>query len=321
MPGKPRILVIRGGAIGDFILTLPAIRLLREAFAHCELVLLGYPHIVELANGRFYADEVRNIEYGPMSRFFIPNADLDRGLMAFFGGFQQVVSYLYDPDRFFRTNLERCGVKHFIQAHPKISDGKHAVEQLAEPLQRLALYLEDATPRLYLTAADRERAGELLDSLPRPFLAIHPGSGSPRKNWPVDHFRKIMEKVRTKWPAAGILLTGGEADREVLRKLAPLADRCLDQLTLPELAAVLAEARFYLGHDTGVSHMAGAVGTPCLLLFGPTDPEIWAPTAPQAEVLRAPLRDGEESEARSLDRLEVETVWERLQAGWDAGSD
>jgi len=316
MPDKPRILVIRGGAIGDFILTLPAIRLLRQAFSHCELVLLGYPHIIELANGRYYADEVRNIEYGPMSRFFIPNADLDEGLMEFFGGFQQVISYLYDPDGFFRANLERCGVKHFIQAHPKIGDGKHAVEQLAEPLQRLALYLEDSTPSLHPTESDRERARELLQSLPRPFLAIHPGSGSPRKNWPVDRFRQLIEKVRIRLPEAGILITGGEADQDAVRQLAPLADAALDRLTLPDLAAVLAEARFYLGHDTGVSHIAAAVGTPSLLLFGPTDPEIWAPPAPHVQVLRNPGTDEEEEEAPGLEAIEVEPVWQKLHSAW-----
>ena len=69
---KPRILVIRGGAIGDFILTLPAITLLRENFPDAEIEILGYEHIVALAHGRFYATAIRSIEYGPMAGFFVP---------------------------------------------------------------------------------------------------------------------------------------------------------------------------------------------------------------------------------------------------------
>ena len=98
---KPRLLVIRGGAIGDFILTLPAIRLLRENFPQAHLEIVGYQHIVALAEGRFYADATRSIEYGPMAGFFSPKAELSPELSEYFAGFQQIVSYLFDPDGFF----------------------------------------------------------------------------------------------------------------------------------------------------------------------------------------------------------------------------
>ena len=71
---KPRILVIRGGAIGDFILTLPAIKLLREAFPNAHLEILGYEHIISIADGRFYANGTRSIEYGAMAGFFVRRA-------------------------------------------------------------------------------------------------------------------------------------------------------------------------------------------------------------------------------------------------------
>src|SRR5438093_965683 len=112
-----RILVIRGGAIGDFILTLPAIKLLRENFPAAQLEILGYKHIVALAEGRFYADATRSIEYGPMSGFFVPHAELASDLVEYFASFQQVISYLYDPSRFFEANLRRAGVKNFIAAY------------------------------------------------------------------------------------------------------------------------------------------------------------------------------------------------------------
>ena len=71
-----RILVIRGGAIGDFILTLPALELLREAFRDAHIEILGYKHIVALAERRFYANAMRSIEYGALASFFARDGEL-----------------------------------------------------------------------------------------------------------------------------------------------------------------------------------------------------------------------------------------------------
>jgi heptosyltransferase-2 len=142
-PMKPRILIIRGGAIGDFILTLPALALVREAFPAAHIEIIGYRHIIALAEGRFYADASRSIEYGPLAGFFARNGMLDEELRDYFAGFQQVISYLFDPDGIFETNLARAGVKRFLHAYVRIDDTAHASQQLARPLQSLALYLED----------------------------------------------------------------------------------------------------------------------------------------------------------------------------------
>ena len=61
-----------------------------------------------------------------------------------------------------------------------------------------------------------------------------------------------------------------------------------ENLPLPVLGALLARCGHFLGHDSGISHLAAAVGTSCTLLFGPTDPDIWAPPYPDMEILRAP---------------------------------
>src|SRR5215471_9806069 len=104
-----RILVIRGGAIGDFILTLPALKALREDFPGAHIEILGYKHIAELAENRFYAQAVRSIEYGRLSTFFAPDSELSAELAGYFANFDLILSYLYDPDRIFEGNLHRCG--------------------------------------------------------------------------------------------------------------------------------------------------------------------------------------------------------------------
>jgi heptosyltransferase-3 len=305
---KPRILVIRGGAIGDFILTLPAIHLLREAFPGAHLEILGYKHIVALAEERFYANATRSIEYGALAGFFTLNSTLSPELAEYFASFQQIVSYLYDPDGVFEGNLRRAGVKNTLAAYQRIDDSEHAAEQLARPLQKLALYLEDHAARIFPSEADRTAASQFLTGFQElPIVAMHPGSGSPKKNWPLDRWEELGWRILEKRPGTRLMLIGGEADQtqiEALKaawKSLPLL--IARELPLPHLAAVIERCRLFVGHDSGISHLAAAVGTPCLLLFGPTDPSVWAPANPAVSILEAP--EGE------LSGFSVETVSEK----------
>ena len=283
------ILVIRGGAIGDFLLTLPALRLLREGFPDCRIEIVGYRHICSVAEGRFYADAVRSIEYAPMAGFFNPRSDLDPELSAYFASFGQVICYLFDPDGFFEGNLRRCGVKNLICGDPRISDSRHAVHQLASPLESLALFLEDSSVEIFPSEEDAAEAERLLAGCRMPLVAVHPGSGSSKKNWPLPAWEELLSQLcDTK---ASILVVSGESDVERVAGLKEaFGSRLvfLDHLPLHILGAVLQRCSFFIGHDSGISHLAAAAGTECLLLFGPTDPAVWAPANPDVNVLRAP---------------------------------
>ena len=278
-----RILVIRGGAIGDFILTLPAIRLLRDAFPSAHLEILGYKHIVALAEMSGYADAARSIEYGPLSSFFQRDAALSPELIEYFRGFQQVVSYLFDPDETLATNLRRAGVQKLITGSPKITGREHAARQLARPLESLALHLDDPAPRIVPNEPRK------IDSA---LSAIHPGSGSESKSWPIERFAALAQSLLQRDEKQRLLLVAGEADEAPLAHLKRVLPndrfRVAQNLPLPALANLLQNCSYFIGHDSGVSHLAAAVGTPSLLLFGPTDPAIWAPQNPQVRVLRSP---------------------------------
>jgi heptosyltransferase-3 len=307
MPG--RILVIRGGALGDFILTLPAIRLLRKNFADCALNILGYRHIAVLAEGRYYADSTRSIEYGPLAGFFNPKALLDPNLCAYFAGFEQIISYIYDPDGLFGTGLRRAGVRNLISASPKIDEAEHAARQLARPLEQLALWLEDPAARIFPSGKDLANAQALLSTLPRPLVAIHPGSGGERKNWPLERWLEVQRKILDDPRAGHLLIIGGESDSSQLSQMSLMRpahrQTVLENLPLPVLGAVLSQCALFAGHDSGVSHLAAAAGTRCLLLFGPTNPDVWAPANAGVTVLRSP--DGQ------LSNLETPTVLARIE--------
>ena len=113
---KPRgkILVIRGGAIGDFILTLPVFSALRQQFPQTRLEVLGYPHIAQLALAGGLVDEVRPIESRALAGFFAGHGSLDSNLAEYFNSFSIIISYLYDPDRIFHENVARVSKAQFI---------------------------------------------------------------------------------------------------------------------------------------------------------------------------------------------------------------
>ena len=153
-----RILVIRGGAIGDFILTLPALKLLRENFPSAHIEILGYKHIIALAENRYYANATRSIDYAPLARFFARGTQLPTDLVEYFGDFDLIVSYLFDPDEIFATNLRRCGEARLILGSAKFGDREHAALQLAKPLAEIGLHLTDAAAVLSPGGADRRAA-------------------------------------------------------------------------------------------------------------------------------------------------------------------
>ena len=297
-----RILVIRGGAIGDFILTLPALKALREAYPSAEIEIVGYKHIAVLAENRFYAERVRSIESALLSRFFAKNADLPAELATYFAGFDIIISYLYDPDLIFETNLRRSGARKIVLGRAKIENSLPAACQLAQPIEELGLLISDFAPKLYPSNEDRHRAGEFLAGLEPPMVAFHPGSGSHDKNWPLQNWIELGNYLSRDF-AASLLIVSGEADDDQIRQLESIWQnprvRFAKYLPLPHLAATLENAIF-VGHDSGISHLAAAAGAKCILLFGPTDPAVWAPLNENARIIRAP--DGD------LRRLDVDLV-------------
>jgi heptosyltransferase-2 len=289
-----RILVIRGGAIGDFILTLPALKALRDSMPDVHLEILGYKHIAALAENRFYAQAVRSIECAPLARFFVSNAELPAEVADYFASFDLIISYLYDRDRIFENNLRRCGVRNLLRGPAKIVENAgHAARQLAHPIEELGINVLDLSQKIFPSSGDQQCAREFLRNLGQPVVAIHPGSGNQQKNWPIEKwiamFSKIGSSITGEAPA--LVVISGEADAAETEKLERewlvRNVRFAKNLPLPHVAAVLANSIF-VGHDSGISHLAAAAGASCVLLFGPTDADVWAPKNNNVRVLSAP---------------------------------
>jgi heptosyltransferase-2 len=296
---KPRILVIRGGAIGDFILTLPAIAALRRQFPQAHLEVLGYPHIAQLAVVGGLADRVQPIEARGLAGFFARGGTLEPDLVDYFSEFDLVISYLYDPDEIFKTNVCRCAVGQFIIGphRPDETERIHATKVYLKPLERLAIFDADNVPRLNVGQASSlsqtastillNQVGDRQDACPT--LAFHPGSGSEKKNWPETKWAGLIQQIiaTTRW---NLLLVGGEAEGERLRRLAaalpPARCSIAQGLPLAELAQRIQSGAAFVGHDSGITHLAAAVGLPCVVLWADTLEEVWRPQGERLVVLK-----------------------------------
>lgn len=259
-----RRLILRPGAIGDCLLALPAIEHLAASYTEVWISSAVVPLI------RF-ADRVKPLSSTGVDLVGIDDLEPSPELFAYLQSFDSIVSWYGAARAEFRRALEATGVAcQFLPALPPADYAGHATTfftvQVGAP---------DGIPRVDITPA--------CDS---PAIIVHPFSGSAKKNWPLANYRELAAKLPVKvgWSA------GPEEQLAEARRFPSLA----------ELASWLAGAGLYIGNDSGITHLAAAVGVPTLALFGPTDPAKWAPRGPNVTVLRSD----------PLEALRVETVLE-----------
>lgn len=271
-------------------MTLPVIRAL--GFHFDAVRVLANRKLLELAAAAAH-DALDDPEAVPL---FTQGAALPKRWRDLFHANDLVVSYLYDPAGIFEGNVRTCGVKHFIAGPWRIDPGGgHATEQLARPLALLGIKIKEWEPRIDMSFEERKIARQHLNS---PSFAIHPGSGSSRKNWPIDKWIALIDLLLARGQRA--VIVGGEADeKEIAHVRESFHDRVDYAINWPlrRLAASVAGTAF-IGHDSGISHLAAAAGARCILLFGPTNPAVWAPR--NTTIIRAP--------GAELRRLDLETV-------------
>ncbi len=291
---RGRVLFVRGGAVGDFVLTLPAIRAFRASYPENEIHLLGYPKIAELGVAAGIVDQVHALEDPELAEFFIPRARATRELplrwSSFFAGFDVVVSYLFDPDEIWLENVKSCGVETFLPGNSKLEthpEAGHAAEQLLTPLNALAVFWDPIECRKPFRFAR--------DPLPREERLVMPvGSGSAMKNWGFSNWVALAAQLQEQFcPQLQLTIPIGEAEEERLPELEGLlkevgvkAELLLHE-PLTELALLLERSIAYVGHDTGLSHLAGAAGCSGIALFGPTSPDVWSPVGQSIQVMQA----------------------------------
>jgi len=162
--------------------------------------------------------------------------------------------------------------------------GIHVTDHLLGVLASAGVPTASRSPRIEAQATWLRAANALLEAagVARPYVVIHPGSGGAAKRWPVRNFIEVARALDV--PVLWLL---GPAEREShgTERAVRAAPHVLDTPSLPELAGVLAQCAGYVGNDSGVSHLAAAVGAPTVAVFGPTDPAVWAPRGERAATI------------------------------------
>ncbi|HWP74951.1 MAG TPA: glycosyltransferase family 9 protein [Methylomirabilota bacterium] len=269
---ESRILIIHPGALGDVLQAVPALRGLRAAAPAGRLVFAGQPRLGRLLGALGVVDETRAFDGLGLEALFI-DEPAPPALATFLGGFTRVVSWFGSREPTYVTHLGAL-VAGAIVARPVPDDDTPVWRHLIATLPASALAERDAVTPIRPAARPPAPAA----------LVIHPGSGGTWKQWPAERFAEAIAAVATRH-ALPVVVHQGPADRAAVEALLARLDSRVERLVepeLPELAAALSLARAYLGGDSGVSHLAAAVGAPSVILFPPAHlPRFtpWSPTA------------------------------------------
>ncbi len=286
-PSPREILVIKLGALGDFVQALAAAAAIRRHHARERITLLTTAPYAELASASGLFDRIL-LDRRPRPWAFPDWLRLRRMLAG--GRFERV----YDLQTSDRSSfyLQLMGKPQWSgiawrSSHPHANldrDRQHTLDRQAEQLLMAGIYPVAPWPSLSLDAP----LPEGLEG--RPFALLIPGSAPhrPRKRWPADRYAalaRLLEKAGL--PPVIVGLAGEKEIAEEIRRHAPEAKDLVGRTDIVSLAALARRAAVAIGNDTGATHLAAASATPVVVLFSAaSDPDLCAPRGPMVRVLR-----------------------------------
>lgn len=271
---RPRNCVLFPGALGDFICFLPALQAL---VADAEVDLFARSEFVEIIPKGV---TVTSLERYEINRLFATDSGDDGRLRKIFATYQTIYSWTGSQNELFVDRLQSfSGGRAKIFPFRSTSAKDHQIDYYLRCLNRPVA--DSTQPEISLRAeairwCDDFWARNSLHA--SPVLVIAPGSGAREKNWPENYFLSVIDWWRETTTGVAVLLLGPvEAERGGVERLQESADVIASGLTLARAAALLRRCDLFLGNDSGISHLAAAVGARTIVLFGPSDPRQWAP--------------------------------------------
>lgn len=325
-----RLLVVKTSALGDVIHALPAVQAIKEAAPHLDLdwavraraadVLRGNPNVSRL---HVLADRPSLADLAALRRDLRAaryDVALDMQGLALSG----LVTRLSGASARVGWDRNREGNALFL-THPVVpgrAQDRHEVDLLYGFAEALGVRAGHAafTPQPYLAAGNAAKADEWLAGLPRPRVALNVGASRAYKRWALARWAEVARGLGA--DGAGLVFLGDRADAQVVAAVVPTlppGTAFVDlsgKTTLRELASVLAACDLLVSGDSGPMHLAVAVGTPAVALFGATDPRRHGPYGPRNLVLHDPApgamvpgrRPTEAAGAASLSRIDPALV-------------
>jgi len=302
-----RGVILQPGAIGDCILTLPLAQFMKDCLGLGGIDILGHTEYTGILPGRTCVDGIRSIDSVDSHRLFVETKTFDLmdddPLINVFADYAWIVTFLGEPDSDFEQNLiytANCShsaevitmsvkLPKKFSAHITDFYAHQFIDQGALSLRPRRIRPDDVLIRA--NEADVNRGKELLREVDLDFserpVVIHPGSGGPKKCWHVDNFLAVAKELGSKGIEVIFLLGPAELERfsdATIKKISEVA-RCLTDLSLTEVLGFLSCADGFVGNDSGITHLAAALGVRTLAVFGPTDPVVYRPIGPAVTVL------------------------------------
>ena len=287
-----QILVIHQGAIGDFVLSLPALQTIKNAFPGCSLEMLGYPGILSLVGSNF-ADTIRSVDWAPASTLYGDYENVSAHIRQYLSGFERLFFFSASTRSACISNVQRCH-PYAIHIRSFPDTEQHVVDYQLAQLAALGFATAEPVPQLCAGCDDQRRADDFLrctdfDPTVAPLIAVHPGSGGRQKCWPAASFLAVMQGLHAQRHAS-FLIIAGPADEHTAGELQAvvhnLPHHVLRTLDLPLVAALISRSALFIGNDSGITHMAAALGIPTVAVFGPTDPAVWGPRGQSVCIVR-----------------------------------
>ena len=277
-----KLLIIHQGALGDVVLTFPAIPLLKKEFRRadglCQSKLGKLACDLQVLDGWF------PVESASFASLYTNTVDIS--IKKIIRSYSDIVLFS------FSTILEAAikniaeGNLYRIPPRPDPRQKIHVARHILSCLKRFGLpgkTDDDPTP----TEPPTHHPKKPNVRFNSPRILIHPGSGSREKNWPVSNFLKISAALQSFGLNPEFIL--GPAEYFLLEKLKQQNKRIhlIDKLT--DIANLFKSAGGFIGNDSGVSHLAAFMGLPTVAVFGPSDPERWKPVGRSVKVVRPDL--------------------------------
>jgi heptosyltransferase-2 len=266
-----RVLVIFPGALGDLMCLMPALSAISRRHPGASVELMARFELARLAAGRSVVVRAHSIDAREVGALFGDETSGDA--RRFFGDFDCIYSFFASDDERFRERLA-AATDAEVSFHSFRPAGEgHVSEGYLRAVGEGASMLD---ARIEPTADDLAAARVLLESKCEisNLVVIFPGSGSPAKNWPAGKFAALASTV-SKRASVAVILGPAEASIEPIFREAGVP--VLKDLDLPTVAAIATIASAFVANDSGVAHLAAAVGASGVVIFGPTDPARWRP--------------------------------------------
>ena len=287
------IVLFHPGALGDLLLAVPAIRSLRLCYPNHRFVLCAQEQAAALLGASNLVDEWVGFQGAGCAALFTGSRPEDPVLLDCLSRCDLAVAWVRDEAGMLATGLKTCGAVDAVVQSPfaQVLNAVHQSDRYAEILGEKVADVSKVSSLLMPEDLRREAQAHLQScgvSLNRPFALLHPGSGSRHKCMSPSIWRSVTQALNEQGLPS--LLLEGPADRAVMQDLLDhLSGRpiLLRDLPLRPLAGVLTLADLFVGHDSGVTHLAALLGVPTVALFGPTDPARWAPRGTAVTVLQA----------------------------------